>query len=234
MANPQETGAIESVGIKGLSAIPVAGPALAAVASSLISIFGAAHSAAVAKEASTINAALPTFVADVKAVMVAANEGAISESQALNYLGQAQSNYETTVSGIIKDNGECIEGCYLTNGSNYMGTHCCNSGSSCNAACCLRCGIVVPTVENLSAIINNGSGSWTIPGSSNNGSIQGTAPLAIAYSKPNPINFIEGAITGKVSITALVADVKGQSTGWKIAELGLAAFILVCLFRSTK
>lgn len=228
----QTTAQVEGLAIKGISAIPVVGQTLASIASSVTSLFSQAHAAAVAKEASTINAALPTFVADVVAVMNAANEGAITQAAAQNYLSQAQGNYETTVSGIIKDNGECIPGCYLTNGSNYAGTHCCNSGSSCNAACCLRCGVVVPTVLQLKAILSSGKGSWTIPGSANNGSIKGTAPTLINFSQPTPINFIEGAITGKVSITTLIADVEQQSTIRKVAELVIAAVLLMVIFRS--
>lgn len=73
-------------------------------------------------------------------------------------------------------------------------THCCNSGTTCNAACCLRCGVVIPTVNALASMIANGSGTWVIPATATNGAIQGTSAVQITYKAPNVLTVIEGKI----------------------------------------
>jgi hypothetical protein len=254
------TATAETIGTTALAAIPVAGPALAAAAKVLTSIFAASHAAAVAKEASTINSALPTFVDDVVAVMTDANSGAITAAEAVSYLTQAQTNYETTVADIIQDDGTCFLGCALNSGSDYtwsaagaaefngssqpggqvaLGkgtatagetTHCCNSGATCNAACCLRCGIVVPTVLNLTAILNAGAGTWEIPASAANGSIQGTSAVTIEYSAPTVLTGIEGLTTGKVTVSEVKSLITGQSTSLKWIEVAGLTLGVILLF----
>lgn len=197
---------------KATAQVPIAGQILG-IAASISGLFTADHAAAVAKEAQTINQAMPTFLNEVEQTMAALNEGAITEQEAISDLQEAQSIYETTVAGIIQDDGTCFAGCILTsgnvytwpnqsalsqfNGSSAAGgqlalkkglatinetTHCCNSGATCNAACCLRCGIVLPTVNGLTRIINSGGGTFVVPASADNGAIQGTPSVTITYT----------------------------------------------------
>jgi hypothetical protein len=174
---------------KATASIPIVGQ-LAGAAAAIAGIFTASHTAAVAKEAQTINSALPTFLADVEATMAGLNEGAITPAQAIAYLQEAQTNYYTTVSGIIKKGGPCktpnlgsVAGndqCPINNNSLWKD---CASTGNCNASCAVGCGMVEPTVIYLTKIINNGGGTFTIPSSPDNGAIQGTPSITITYTR---------------------------------------------------
>lgn len=143
-------------------------------------VFTQAHQAAMKREGATLNAATPTFIKELQYTFDALNQGAISEGQALDYLRQAQADYELTTQGVRHDNGQCVPGCAY-DGRSYGATHCCSTGSSCNAACCIRCGLVVPAVENLSAIVKAGGGRYTIAPFPTNGYIQGTPAVSFSY-----------------------------------------------------
>jgi hypothetical protein len=168
------------------SSIPVVGP----IISSLVNLFAAGHTAAVEQEATTINAALPTFLNDVESTMEALNQGAITPAEAISYLQEAQANYYTTVAGIIQKGGPCktpnqgsVAGndqCPINNNSLWRD---CASAGDCNASCAVGCGMVEPTITFLTKIINAGGGTFTIPSSPDNGAIQGTPSITITYTK---------------------------------------------------
>jgi hypothetical protein len=174
---------------KATQSIPVVGQ-LAGIAASIAGLFTQEHAAAVAKEAETLNSATPTFLTAVETTMADLNEGAISPSQAISYLQQAQQNYYTTVSSIIKKGGPCVASCVIggqsTTGkpAGWVSTSpvCCNNSGTCNASCCIGCYLVEPTVTKLTAIINSGGGSYTVPSSQDNGAIQGTPTVTITYT----------------------------------------------------
>jgi hypothetical protein len=228
MAISPITATSESLGNKALAAIPVVGPILSQIAGTIEGIFAGAHSAAVAKEASTLNNAMPAFIGQCQAIMEAAANDEITEANAISDLAQAQEAYESTVASIIQDNGTCFAGCSLTGGSDYTWpnqaainayngssgpggqltlkkglatinetTHCCNSGSTCNAACCLRCGVILPTVQGLTALLMAGKGSYTIPATATNGAIKGTSAVTITYEAPSVLKKIEISIFGE-------------------------------------
>lgn len=200
---------------------------LLGIAATVAGFFGAAHLKAVAKEGQALNVATPTFISEVQQVMDALNQGAISEQQAIIYLQQSQSDFEAGVKGVIKDNGKCFHGCNVS-GSTYtwqdqhgadlnnanpvagtkvankatvgFKTHCCNSGSVCNGPCCIRCGLVVPTVENLTMIIQAGGGSYTIPPSSANAANKATPPIPLSYMRPSIATTIDRSILGALGL----------------------------------
>lgn len=196
------TGAVVS---KDLQAFSKADPepissTIAGIAATVAAFFGAHHAAAIAKEGQTLNAATPTFLQAVQEVMSALSQGAISESDAISYLHQSQADFETAVKPIIKDNGKCIPGCEV-NGSSYLTstgtkTHCCSTGSSCNGPCCIRCGLVIPTVENLTAIIQAGGGSFTIPNTDSHGANKATPAIPIAYTRASVLTTVDREIAG--------------------------------------
>lgn len=174
---------------KATSSIPVVGQ-IAGIASQIAGIFTADHAAAVAKEAQTLNSATPTFLNEVEQTMAALNQGGITPAEAISYLQQAQSDYYTTTSGIIKKGGPCVASCVIGAQSSagqpagWVSTSpvCCNNSGTCNASCCIGCYIVEPTVTKLTTVIQAGGGTVYIPSSQDNGAIQGTAAISITYT----------------------------------------------------
>lgn len=201
-------------------------PGSGAIISGIENLFGAAHAAAVAKEATTINNAIPAFLNQVSQTIAALNSGSLTPAQAINYLQQAQAIYYTTTSGIIKKAGTCttgnggppgtIAGQGTGQGDSYG---CAVTADPCNAACCLGCNIVEPAVRNWTAIINAGGGSYTIPNVTQNGQIKGAASLTLTYS-PSIVSKILPA-----SLAALIpASVKQNALLWGvIAVLAVVA-----------
>lgn len=173
---------------KATSAIPIVGQ-LTGLATSIASLFTASHQAAVAKEASTLNNAQPNFLTDVTQTMTALNQGAITPAQAMAYLQDAQDDYYATVSAIIKKGGPCRP---PSDTSDPKGTTYCNireedwadcaTAGPCNASCAIGCGMIEPTVSELTAMIQKGGGTFVVPPSLQNGAIQGTPSITITYT----------------------------------------------------
>lgn len=157
--------------------IPVVGPAVSAVIGPIVSLFTASHAQAVAQEGQTMNQATPNFLNTVQQIMSALNAGQISPTAAISALQSAQSAYYSAVASIIHKGGACTpapHGLALTG--------CCNSSSTCNAACCVGCCVIEPAVLNITEIIQAGGGSWTIPSTQNNGAIAGTPSVTVSYN----------------------------------------------------
>lgn len=165
------------------------------IATKISSFFTQHHQDAMKREGITLNNATPSFLQGVQYVFDGLNQGAISQSQAVEYLKQLQADYESTTSSVRRDNGQCIPGCSY-DGHSYGSTHCCNSGSQCNAACCIRCGLVVPAVKNLTALIAAGGGRYTVAPFPTNGYIKGTPAVTFTYMPPN---------SGSVAVQGLFA-----------------------------
>lgn len=227
------------------SSIPGVG-ALLSVASSIANLFGAAHAAAVAKEASTLNAAIPSFVAQCQKVMTAAQAGAITEAQAIAYLQDAKTDYYTTVSTIIKQGGPCASQCTIGAESNageptgWISTQptCCNTSGTCNASCCLGCYLVTPAVAALSQILANGKGTYTIPSAQQNGQIAGSPLVTITYQSPSVLTAIEGKSSITSAIESLTAGGSGTSSTLirllEFAAVGIALFFLIAAIAGRK
>jgi hypothetical protein len=213
------------------AAVPVVGQ-LTAIASSIANIFTSAHSAAVAKEGQVMNDALPTFIGLVQQVMSAANSGAITPTQAVAYLQQAQADFYTTVQGIIKKSGTCSTSGLDAGKLDSYG--CATTSDPCNNACCNGCNMVEPTVRNLTAILNAGGGSYLIPATSGQGAVQGTSSVSISYQTPNKLAIIDGAATGTVapsSASSALAAFTSTPTGTieLFAIIGGAMLFIVLL-----
>lgn len=222
----------ELMGAQGLAKAASLDPepiskAILGIASSIANMFAGAHIAALAKEAATLNNATPTFINEVQTVMTDLSEGGISESAAIAYLQQAQADYYTTVSGIIKKGGPCVASCVVGAQSSagkpqgWISTEptCCNNSGSCNASCCIGCYLVEPTVTALTKIIQAGGGSWVIPSSQNNGAIKGTPLVTITYAGRTVLSSIESKIEGVLGITPSSSN----------PQSGLIIFILLAL-----
>lgn len=207
-------------------------PGAGAAISEIVSLFTGDHAAAVAKEASTLNNAIPTFVNEVKTVMTAVNAGQITPTQAVGYLQQAQSIYYTTVAGIIKKGGPCVPSCAIGTESSagqpagWISTEpeCCNTSGTCNASCCIGCYLVEPTITALTTLINSDeAGSYTIPSAQQNGKINGSPLVPITYT-PSAINTVLGSTLAPLvpSIVKAHPYVFGGLALLLVAGIGLA------------
>lgn len=155
--------------------IPVVGPFLAPLVAPIVGLFTQHHAQAMAVEAQTLNSGNPNFLTTVQSTMQALSGGSISESDAISALQQALAAYYASVASIIKKAGSCTSTCSYLPGSN------CNKLATCNAACVIGC-INENTVNALTAMIQKGGGSYTIPATPNNGAIQGTPSFTVTYS----------------------------------------------------
>jgi hypothetical protein len=204
-----------SAGVKAATVaanfIPVVGPEISAIIGPVVGLFTASHTAAVQKEGQTMNQAMPNFLNSVQQIMAALNAGQISPTSAISALQSAQSTYYSAVSSIIKKGGACTP---APNGLALTG--CCNSSSTCNAACCIGCCVVEPAVLNLTEVIQAGGGTWTIPPTQNNGAIAGTPSLSLTYN---------GAM-GTGGVTGAVAAMGIPSWAW-LAGGGLIVILLL-------
>lgn len=198
-------------------------PGSGAIIGDLENLFGAAHQAALAKEASTINAALPTWLNEVQQTFAALNSGAITEAQATAYINQAQNDYFTTVSGELNQNhgGPSTVNCSTSlkaNGNeayvypqNQAVVNChapcstdpnCGMSGACNAACCIYCTAIVPNSWGLLQVIGHHGGQWTIGATTANGAIKGTPAVTIVYAPKTAVSAVASAISSPLASAA--------------------------------
>lgn len=85
---------------QGLNFIPVAGPALAAVATTIVSLFAKAHLEKVKVEAQTLSAAVPQWRSLLLGTIDAFNAGQIDASSAVSYVEEAKGIYYEQVKNI--------------------------------------------------------------------------------------------------------------------------------------
>lgn len=171
--------------------IPVVGPAISAAIKIVGGDLAQHHAAAVAKEAVTVNGAAPQFIETVQGIMAALNAGQLTPASAISALQSAQTTYYSAVSGIIKKGGACKTPYIPVAGTPGPPNQCpvtlpnywrdCAASGSCNASCAIGCGMVEPTVSFLIQIIRAGGGTFTIPATPVNGSIQGTPAVIVSY-----------------------------------------------------
>ena len=190
-----------------------AGPIGAAVGAAIGVVMGLItghHTAAVQKEAVTLNGSQPQFLQTVQSIMASLNAGQISAAAAISALQSAQSAYYSSVASIIKKGGPCRP---PSTTSDPKGTQFCNyvtedwadcaTAGPCNASCAIGCGLVEPTVQGLTAIIQAGGGTFQIPASQPNGSIQGTPPITVTYNGAAG----SGGITGALASAGTIAGI---------------------------
>lgn len=194
-----------SAGVKaaqiGLNFVPIVGPILSQLVGPITGIFTQAHAAAVAKEGSTLNGAVPQFVQTVQGIMAALNAGQISPAAAISALQQAQSTYYSAVASIMKKGGACKtpnqgstagnDQCPINNSGLWRD---CAAAGNCNASCAIACGMVEPTVSFLTAIIQAGGGSFNIPATPVNGAIQGSPAVTVTYNGSQGGGGVAGAV----------------------------------------
>lgn len=204
------TGTISKI-IPALSSIPLLG-SIIGIASSVLSVFGASHAAAVANEGKVLNTAIPDFENGAIQTMAQLNAGLITEAQAIATLQVLQANYYTTVASIIKKSGPCTPypTCQTGAADGGMTPRCCSTASSCNAACCNGCVAIEYTVTGLTAIINAGGGNFTIPGVGANGAVQGHAAVPLSYSRPDIVTVFDRQVENIFGITPSVTGAESN------------------------
>jgi len=144
-------------------------------------IFGA-HAAAVAREANTLNAAVPVFVQGLQAVFAAANAGQISQAQALSFVDQAVALYYQQVGAIIKKSGPCNvpSNCVWPGGALVGNTNL----DPCNGPCSVGCGFIEPAACMARTLLNAGTGTGTTKGLAAHAGWTGVADLTLSASLP--------------------------------------------------
>jgi hypothetical protein len=214
------TQSAEVIGNTALNAIPVVGGTLAAIASGIESIFGGAHSAAVAKQAASMQKAVPAFLTEINSVMNGLNAGAISETQAISYLQQAQTLYYQNVASFIKKGGACKPAtCFGKPSNTWAG---CAPGP-CNEGCGVGCGLVESAVTGLTAIIQAGKGSYTVQADHASSDISWDQ-VTFTYSRPTLETSIDRKILGALGLSTTATG--GSSTIGNL-ELGFIVLALV-------
>jgi hypothetical protein len=179
----------------GVSFIPVVGPILAPIIGQVVGLFTGHHAAAVQKEGQTLNQTTPGFLGAVQGIFQQLNAGQISPNQAIGALQAAQARYYSSVQSIIKKSGTCVTAANGLDAGKQDRYHCSTSSDPCNAACCIGCNIIEPAVRNLTAIINAGGGSYTVPATPQNGAIAATPSFTVTYS-PSALGAVGSSTTG--------------------------------------
>lgn len=191
------------LGIVGTAAnaVPVAGAIVGAIRGlvSIVSLF-TGHGAAVKNEADMLNAAVPTYSANLQAIMAALEHGDINEEQAKQAIDNAVADYYSGVTG----NGRgSIRGKGTINAST------CSPGPKvdpCNAACVIGYQWIEPWACNAKALIDRG-GSYIGNPIPSNGAIMGQPGIQLQYNKP--VLGISGATQKHALIGVAAAAVVG-------------------------
>lgn len=225
---------LTSIGI-GSAAGPI-GAAIGAAIGLVASLITGHHAAAEATEAQTLGSATPGFIATVQLIFQNLNSGAMTPTAAISALQSAQTNYYSSVSSIIKKGGACATTC-MVNGVNALvfpqnpaamgaglktSPNCCNASSTCNAACCIGCTIIEPSVNGLIAMIRAGGGTWTIAPTTANGEIAGTPAVTLTYDGSQGTGGVTGTAQSILGGTTL-----GLPTWAVLAAVGLLLFVLM-------
>lgn len=205
--------------------IPVIGQiggAILAIGAKIASVFGADHAKAIAKEANTLNASTPSFLNACIGVMNQLSAGEIDSSAAILGLQAAQSSYYSSVAGIIKKGGTCTSSVNGLDAGTKDKYNCAISRDPCNAACCLGCDNIEPVVRHLTAIINAGGGTYTIPATTANGKIAATPAYTVTYTAPSALTMIDRKLLAALHLSDTATG--GSST---IGNLELGAIVAV-------
>lgn len=91
-----------------MAAAAAAIPSLAKLLGGVFGVFNKAHQAAVAKEASALNSAVPPFVQGVQQIFQAVNDGVLDTSTAQAGIDQLTDAYYSAISPIMKKGGPCV------------------------------------------------------------------------------------------------------------------------------
>jgi hypothetical protein len=221
------------------TALNVVLPGVGTAVGAVVGMLTASHAAAMKKEASTMNTAVPSFGTNVALIFQQLNSGAYTPAQAISALQSAQVGYYSSVVSIIKKGGSCASSCQINGGAagvypqppQTIGSglstspNCCNSSGTCNAACCIGCSVVEPAVSGLIAMIRAGGGTYTVnPMAANpdNPGIGASGPVTVTY------NGAQGA--GGVSALAqsvVGGTIVGISTLYWLLGGGLLLFLFL-------
>jgi hypothetical protein len=196
------TRAGEQTAATAASFIPVVGPAISAAIEIVGNLLASHHNAALQKEAASLNSGTPQFNVTIQQIMSALNAGQISPTAAIAALQQAQTAYYSTVSGIIKKSGTCTTAANGLDAGSVDHYNCATTKDPCNAACCIGCGVVEPTVRNLTAIIQAGGGTYMVPATpanKDNPGIGATPSFALSYNGISGSGGVTGAMAAMPS-----------------------------------
>lgn len=196
------TRAEEQTAATAANFIPVVGPAISAAIQIIGGLLASHHTAALQKEAASLNSGTPQFIVTIQQIMSSLNAGQISPTAAIAALQQAQTAYYSSVSGIIKKSGTCTVAANGLDAGSVDHYNCAITKDPCNAACCIGCGVVEPTVRNLTAIIQAGGGTYMVPATpanKDNPGIGATPSFALSYNGASGGGGVTGALAAMPS-----------------------------------
>jgi len=218
------------------TALNVVLPGVGTAVGTVVGMLTAHHAAAMQTEATTINGAVPGFLASVQNIMAALNAGQTTPAAAISALQSAQATYYSIVNSIIKKSSPCATSCTSGSAQIYKtgfpggagiptSPNDCNSGSTCNAACAIGCYCIEPTVVGLTAIINAGGGSFQIPSTHGGDAIIGTTPsVTVTYNGAAGSGGVAGLAQSVVGGTSTIF---GISTLYWLLGGGLLLFLFL-------
>jgi hypothetical protein len=172
-------------------------------------IFGA-HAAAVAREANTLNQAVPAYVTGLQAIFAAANSGQISAQQALALVDEAVQTYYQQVGSIMKKGGTCP----INSDCSYPGGS--KAGNvpfdNCNGPCSVGCNYVEPSACVAKMVLTQG-GTMMTPSSPAHAGYNGAPSQTLSYQPP--------VLALPPSVSNVIAPVQQA-----IAAVGLPSWVL--------
>lgn len=131
----------------------------------------AAHSKAVAGEASTLNSAVPRFRDTLQQIVLAVNAGKLDAMTAQGYVDQALSQYRQQVAPILKDSGD------------YSGDT--RRMRQCNGPCTVWYDWIQPDGNNTKSLLSQmHGGSITLAAIPPNAGFSGAGPMTLTYNPP--------------------------------------------------
>lgn len=184
-----------------LSAAGPIGMVIGGVLTLVSAIFGH-HSAAVAKEAQTLDQATPAFYQNMQTIFSAVNAGSITVAQASSYIDQAVAIYYQTVGSIMKKKGPCNIDSSTCRWNNSPAMN------PCNGLCQIGCQFVEAAACAGKAALNNPGTAYTTAGMGpTEGSHQwgGIQSLTLQYNAPVSATSITSAVDSAAASTGLPA-----------------------------
>ena len=203
--------------------------ALVQVGKILGGIIGQNHAKAVAAEANNLNQALPTYQANLVAIIQALNAGQVSTSDAKTAVDEAVTEYYQAVGGIIKDDSNHGQSC---SAQDAIG-----KGGHCNGPCTVGCGVIVPWADKIKNAISSGNSqtvSFTpVPP---HAGFQGASAWSIQVSPPSHLsNLVSGGSGSNTqsssaqSATQSTIDLGGMQISKTALYVGGGALLFIFL-----
>jgi hypothetical protein len=168
----QSTNALETGVATSLNAVPIAGPALSAIANAFLTGHIAREKAAVS-ENQAVNSLIPAFDSDLKSVFAAMNAGDLTPSEGVQAVTIIWNNYWTGIKPVQQGSNKTITPLSTLETGNVAGVNggsfgiMCNSQAApggipcdktCTAGCCVGNDVLTPSIQQAIACFSSPTG----------------------------------------------------------------------------